>query len=246
MINMPFATMDVQYIRLSSGDPSVLPTSKSGDFTVQLGTTVNCEGNCDMYLLEAAIPFTWYNVMASDGLTITVKKKTTRVTITPAYYISIPVLVAALNEQLKTLGFAIKLSAHPTTLRVSINCGDASITGSLLTILGWGKGATVTGKDQEAPRMGDISRGVRSVFVYLDCIQPTNAGSFQVQLLKEIPIGKHVPGDIISYRQKQPVVAHKLNTNTLSQIYVNVKDAHNRTIDFNGFDIGLLCAIKHR
>ena len=94
--------------------------------------------------------------------------------------------------------------------------------------------------------MGDISRGVQSVFVYLDCVQPTNAGSFQVQLLKEIPVGKHIPGDIIAYRQKQPVVAHKLNTTTLSQIYVNIKDVHNKTIDFNGYEVGLLCAIRHR
>ena len=200
-----------------------------------------------MYLIEASIPYTWYNVFASDDLTVTVKKKATQVSLTPAYYRSIPVLVAALNEQLKTLGFKdIKLSAHPTTLRVSIDCGDASIRGSLLAILGWRPGATVTGKNQEAPKMADISRGVRSVYVYIDCIKATNAGSFQVPLLKEIPVGKHIPGDIIAYRQKEPVVAHQLNTGSLSQISVNVKDVHNRTIDFNGFDIGLLCAIRHR
>ena len=94
--------------------------------------------------------------------------------------------------------------------------------------------------------MGDITRGVRSVFIYLDCIEPTNAGSYQVQLLKEVPVGKHMPGDIISYRQKQPVVGHELNTSILSQIYVNIKDVHNKTIDFNGFDVGLLVAIRHR
>ena len=239
--------MDTSYIRLSSGDPSVLPTSSPGDFTVQLGAAVTCEGPCEMYLLEASIPFTWFNVGATDGLTVTVKKKATQVMLTPAYYRSIPVLVTALNERLKEMGFAtIKLSAHPTTLRVSIDCGDASITGSLLKLLGWPRGAVITGKDQEAPRMADITRGVRSVFIYVDCIQPTNAGSFQVQLIKEVPVGAHIPGDIIHYRQKQPVVAHKLNTSSLGQIYVNIKDVHNKTIDFNGFDVDLLCAIRHR
>ena len=99
---------------------------------------------------------------------------------------------------------------------------------------------------QQAPGWGDITRGVRSAFVYVDCIRPTNAGSFQVKLLKEVPVGTHRPGDIIHWRAQLPVETHKLNTQTLSQIKVTIKDIHNKLLDFNGFDVSLLIAIEHR
>ena len=68
----------------------------------------------------------------------------------------------------------------------------------------------------------------------------------QVQLIKEIPVGGYNPGDIIQYRQKLPVEAHILNTRTLSQIKVTIKDVHNRVIAFNGFNVGLLLGIRNK
>ena len=61
---------DISYIRLSSGDPSVLASSSPGDFTVQLGKTLACMGDCDAYLLEAYMPFTWSNVSKDEYLHI--------------------------------------------------------------------------------------------------------------------------------------------------------------------------------
>ena len=99
---------------------------------------------------------------------------------------------------------------------VSVDCGEASIAGSFLHILGWPKGAILKGK-QQAPGLGDITRGVRAAYVYVDFIQPTNAGSFQVQLLKKIPVGSHRPGDIIEWHARTPVETHHLNTQTISR-----------------------------
>ena len=232
-------------MRLSSGDPSVLDSSTPGDYTVQLGQNINCEGHCGMYLLEASVPFTWFNVSSADGLTITEGQKTEHLKVTPAYYESVSALVAEINKALAALSLsAVKLTADQTSKRVSIDCGAQSITGSLLSLLGWPTNAIVKGKDQQAPRMADITRGVNSVYVYLDCIEPTNAGSFSVPLIKQIPIGGFRPGDVIQYRQRLPVEVHKLNTPTLRQIAVSVKDVHNQVIDFNGFNVELLLAIQ--
>ncbi len=237
--------MDTRYLRLSSGDPSVLATSKAGDFTIQLGTAMSCEGNCVAYLLEATIPFTWTNVTTSDSLLVEVEGKETIVSLPPAYYTSIPLLVAALNRALKKKTLDVAFSADAATMRVSIDCGAAKVAGSFLQILGWPKGTSLQGK-QQAPRFGDITRGVRSAYVYVDCIQPTNAGSFQVQLLKEVPTGTHKPGDVIHWRAQMPVEKHMLNTQTLSQLKVSIKDIHNKVLDFNGFHTSLLIAIEHR
>ena len=238
--------MDTRYLRLSSGDPSVLATSPAGDFTVQLGASMPCEGHCAAFLLEATLPFTWHNVTDDDRLTVTVKTTETHVSLTPAFYTSIPTLVKALNEALKKKALGtIKFATDSTTMRVSVNCGEASIGGSFLHILGWPKGVILSGT-QQAPGVGDITRGVRSAYIYIDYIKPTNAGSFQVQLLKEVPVGSHRPGDIIHWHARTPVESHQLNTQALSQIRITIKDVHNNVLNFNGFDVSLLIAIEHQ
>ena len=130
-------------------------------------------------------------------------------------------------------------------MRVSVDCGEALISGSFLHLLGWPKGAIVKGK-QQSLGLGDITCGVRIPFIYIDCIQPTNAGSFQVQLLKEVPVGSHRPGDIIHWHARTPVESHQLNTQALSQIRITIKDVHNNVLNFNGFDVSLLLAIEHQ
>ena len=170
--------MDTRYLRLSSGDPSVLTGSPAGDFTIQLGTATPCEGHCVAYLLEATIPFTWTNITAHDFLLVEAdKEKKTRITLTPAYYTSIPTLVAALNHELKKKALGVEFTTSTETMRDSVDCKGNLVSGSFLHILGWPKGEILMDK-QQAPRLGDVTRGVRSAFVYIDCIRPTNAGSF--------------------------------------------------------------------
>ena len=43
-----------------------------------------------------------------------------------------------------------------------------------------------------------------------------------------------------------PVEKHVLNTQTLSQLKVSIKDIHDQVLDFNGFNVNLLLAIEHR
>ena len=220
--------------------------SPAGDFTIQLGTATPCEGHCVAYLLEATIPFTWTNITAHDFLLVEAdKEKKTRITLTPAYYTSIPTLVAALNHELKKKALGVEFTTSTETMRVSVDCKGNLVSGSFLHILGWPKGEILMDK-QQAPRLGDVTRDVRSVFVYIDCIRPTNAGSFQVQLLKEVPIGTHKPGDVIHWRAQMPVEKHNLNTQTISQLKVSIKDIHNKVLDFKGFDVSLLLAIEHK
>ena len=174
------------------------------------------------------------------------EKKESQISLTPAYYQSIPVLVEVLNKAIKKKGLkTVNFTADPTTMRVSVDCGTATVTGSFLEIFGWKRGTVVKGTEQ-SPGISDITRGVQSVFVYIDCIKATSAGSFSVNLIKEGPIGTHRPGDFIQWRAHMPVEVHKLSTQTLSQIEVTIKDIHNKVIDFNDFNVSLLLAIEHR
>ena len=54
--------MSTTYILLNSADPSVLKDSSPGDFVVQLGRTHTFTKDSEVFLSEAVIPFTWYNI----------------------------------------------------------------------------------------------------------------------------------------------------------------------------------------
>ena len=130
-------------------------------------------------------------------------------------------------------------------MHVSVDCGEAAVFGLFLHILGRPKGASVKNK-AKALGLRDITRGVRAAYVYVDFIQPTNAGSFQVQLLKKIPVGSHRPVDIIEWHALTPAETHNLNTQALSQTRVTIKDIQDMVIDFNSFHTSLIFLIEHQ
>ena len=111
-------------------------------------------------------------------------------------------------------------------------------------MLGWPKGATVSGK-VTAPKMADITGGGNSLYVLVDCVANTTAGSFSIPLLKKIEVGREDrPGDMIHFEAHNPVEAHRLNQRTLMHISVNVKNKQGHTVDFNRFDVDLTLGIR--
>ena len=93
--------------------------------------------------------------------------------------------------------------------------------------------------------MGDITAGLNSLYIMIDCIENWTQGSFSVPLLKKIEIGRHDrPGDLIHYRAQLPLEVHKLNQTTLMHIEVTIKDRFNRVVNFNGFSVNLTLGIR--
>ena len=107
-------------------------------------------------------------------------------------------------------------------MRVSVNCGEATVCDLFLYILGRPKSTSVKSKTK-APGFRDVMRGVCSALMYINCIRVTNAGLFQVQLLKEITIGTHKPGNKIRWRAQIPIEEQNLNKQTLLQLKVTNK-----------------------
>ena len=76
--------MTTTYITLPSKDPSVLPGAVSGNYRVQLGSSLSFpEGDFEVFLLDAEIPFTWYNITEQNG---TLLLKGGKKTFAPGYY----------------------------------------------------------------------------------------------------------------------------------------------------------------
>ena len=162
-----------------------------------------------------------------------------------AYYESIPILVKGINAALKAASLAsIKITADKQTMLVTIDSGSSTIQGPLLRMMGWPKNATIKGK-VIAPKMADITGGNNSIYVLVDCINETTAGSFSIQLLKKLEVGREDrPGDLIHYRAHNPVEVHRLSQSSLMHIGVTIKNSHNEVIDFNGYDLNLTLGIR--
>ena len=233
--------MSTTYILLNSADPSVLDGSSPGDFTVQLGRSHTFEDS-EVYLSEAVIPFTWHNVTSENGSLI-VGSKT--IALPPAYYESIPALCKAIDGALKAASLSsVKITADERTMKVTIDTGTSTVRGPLLRLLGWPKNATVHGR-VTAPKMADITEGDSSLYVLVDCIEDTTAGSFSIPLLKKLEVGREDrPGDLMHYCAHNPVEVHRLNQSVLMHIAVTIKDSRNRVMEFNGFNVNLPLGIR--
>ena len=239
--------MSTTYILLNSADPSVLPGSSPGDFTVQLGRPHIFASDSEVYLSEAIIPFTWHNVTQENNKLVVMSAAavSTLIELNPAYYDSILILVKAINGALKAASLSsVKISADERTMKVTIDAGTSTVQGPLLQMMGWPKNATVKGR-VTAPKMADITGGDNSIYVLVDCINETTAGSFSIQLLKKLEVGREDrPGDLMHYRAHNPVEVHRLNQSNLMHIGVTIKDSLNKVMEFNGFHVNLTLGIR--
>ena len=237
--------MSTTYILLNSADPSVLHGSSPGDFTVQLGRSHTFAEDSEVFLSEAVIPFTWHNVTSENGsLVVSNTAGSKTITLPPAYYESIPVLCKAINDALKAASLSsVKITADERTMKVTIDTGTSTVRGPLMLLLGWPK-ITVHGR-VTAPKMADITEGDSSLYVLVDCIESTTAGSFSIPLLKKLEVGREDrPGDLIHYCAHNPVEAHQLSQKILMHIGVTIKDSRNRIVQFNGFNVNLTLGIR--
>ena len=83
------------------------------------------------------------------------------------------------------------------------------------------------------PNLVDVTGGVNSLLVYVNIIENTNVGSFQVPLLATIPLNNARPGDIIHWAASGPdYEAHVLNTRSFQSIEVDVRDSRGTIINF--------------
>jgi hypothetical protein len=234
------------YLALPSKDPSVLSGSTSGNYTVALGKSLDFSGRpYEVFLLEAALPFTWHNV-TPDNDTLVLSSSVTapfRVQLPPSHYNSIPDLLKGLNAAFKSKDVAF--AAVPQNLQVDITLPTGFyLEGPLLGLLGWPKNAKIGGGTTRSPKIADVTGGLASLYVYLSIVGNSAQGSFSVPLLKEVPVGNARFGDIIQYRQKLPVETHMLNTPILRSIEVNIKDRFNNTVDFNNTPVSLTIGIR--
>ena len=84
------------YISLPSNDPSVLAGSTIGNYTVQLGRSLDFSGAAyEVFLLEARFRMTWRNVKAGENQLV--QSGNAPDVVPPGYYESVPQLCTALD-----------------------------------------------------------------------------------------------------------------------------------------------------
>ena len=82
--------MATTYIQLNSGDPSVLDGSMSGDFTIQLGKSFTFDEDHEVFLSEAVLLFTWYNITVENNKLTVGDASIKSIKIAPAFYVLRP------------------------------------------------------------------------------------------------------------------------------------------------------------
>ena len=233
---------------LPSNDPSVLEGSTPGNYTVQLGRSLDFSGaTYEVFLLEARFRMTWRNVETGQNELLLSGGELAphRALLPPGYYESVPEMCTGLNSLFKDKG--VEFLPKPLTLQVQITLPKGRfLEGPVLRLLGFstkvgdGVGASFTG-----PKIADVTGSRSSLFVYLSIVANSLQGSFSVPLLKEVPLSASArPGDVIVYRQPLPVETHILNTPIVRSIEVNIKDAHNQTVDFHDSPVSISIGIR--
>ena len=227
------------YITLPNKDRSVLSTQHgTGNYNVKLSETLSFPGEWEAFLVSADIPYTWYNVTDKNN-NIVLPGKT--IHLTPGNYSSASMLIENINKLLTN----VTISVDQNSMRVTVKVNKDYISGDILQLLGFPIGTKLGVGIHTSPHLVDITSGVNSILVYLSIIQNTNVGSFQVPLLKTIPISDAQPGDIIHWEAKGPdYEAHKLNTRSFQNIEVDIRDTLGNSIDFNNYTIQLLVGIR--
>ena len=105
-----------------------------------------------VFLLEAALPYTWYNVTAANNnLVLSSSADPFRMQLSPSHYNSIPDLLKARNTVFKDK--KVKFAAVPQNLKVDVTLPTGFyLEGHLLPLLGWPKNAKIGGAQLEAPK----------------------------------------------------------------------------------------------
>ena len=236
--------MSTTFVTLPSADPSCLPGSTSGDYTVDLGRTLDfSSGSYSVFLAEARFTLSWYNV--DDGENELRLSGGPTVTLHPGYYESVKVLCQNLNDLLSSASVVFTPLNLERKVQVEIPAGK-TLTGSPLRLLGFPTAKVGgVGTQFKSLKPADVNLNRSSIFVYSSVVRNSLVGNFLVPLLHEIPLpGNARFGDLITYRQPLPVETRQLNVTLLRSIETNLKFRDNTTVNFKGEDVSITLGIQ--
>ena len=190
----------------SNASLDVFPDNKTSSYRVKLPQTIDLNGNWEVGLYSVSYPNTWYTIKnyenhilySLDGVWYT----STTNPMDYGYYETMEDFIKAFNIALKTepdVKENIKLSFNARTGKVTVTIKNGRylyLDGLLSIILGFGGKVVKLDTTTESPYVADL-RGMTTIYIYCNIVQPQIVGDTSAQLLRSIPVeGKS--GDIVT------------------------------------------------
>lgn len=189
---------------ISDSSLSFFPHNKISQFTTQLPSPINLNGEWEMAIVDFIYPHTWYNVRKDNnlfGFDLGGGKIEGR-RVPPGCYETIPDLIKGMT--LASHKNKIEFSYHPVTKRVSIKTDKKAkviLHEGLAELLGFEPGEY--SGFRESPFVADPKSSFPVLYVYCDLVEPQIVGDVQAPLLKIVSVEGN-DGEIINAHYSRP------------------------------------------
>lgn len=189
---------------ISDSSLHFFPNNKISQFTTQLPSPINLNGEWEVALVDFIYPHTWYNVRRDNNLFgfelgdgILEGRR-----VPPGCYETIPDLIKGMT--LTSHKNKIEFNYHPITKRVTIKTDKKSkviLHEGIAELLGFEPGQYAG--FQQSPFVSDPNTSFPVMYVYCDLVEPQIVGDVQAPLLKIVTVqGKD--SEIINVHYPRP------------------------------------------
>lgn len=214
------------------------PSNTLSNYVTSLPQEIDLPGEWEVGVAEIQYPRTWNNIGEGDLPSFSFKTPDhalVHLKLEAGFYPSSEAICAYIERALRLklpTSPSLSLRVNPINRKVSIKIAQGhflTIGETLREILGFDKRRFTNGKF-EADRVGDPTRGLYSLFIYCNIVQPRVVGDSLVPLLNIVPVeGGH--GENV-YRRYSKVHYHRVQCRNFSEIEIDLRDDSGKPIYF--------------
>lgn len=214
------------------------PNNTLTNYITRLPRPLELHGQWEVGIVEFHYPFSWYNVQADEVSLLCISKtddgvKSVKVTVREGYYNSGKAFIDALNNEIRTAHQdSINLRYDKFNQKAVLIVNDNAkvvLSDVLQEILRFTNRKCNPGIHMSSAIL-DVNRGVDSLYIYSDVVQPHVVGDKLVPLMRIVPIqGK--PGQSIAHTFDH-VKYFPVQNNSFFSVEVDIRDDSGKKIPF--------------
>ena len=219
-------------------------------YTVHVPEPIVLEGDYEVGLQSIIWSRSFYNITDdSDRFYVENSTKVAdTIVLTKGNYETFENLIEHINEKLKKVvnnNIQFKCNSISEKIFVSVKNGHrVLLKGTLSQILGFGGKNKIISKPQMSPYVGDLSGGLRCLYIYCDLVDYQIVGDTKAKLIKVLPVeGKY--GDTI-YKTFDVPTYYPIGIKLFQDIKIDIRDDSGRKVQFNSGRVAVNLHIRQR
>ena len=238
------------------------PNNTLQNYKTEVSITEEFLGNWEVGLVEITYPHMWYNVTEEDkDCAVMFDNNTLRLgsSIPVGRYTSVEELIQALNDSLNsTIPNGLQIIAlryDKLTRKVTYDMDSAnhtnyvdypnvkaiSISSGIANILGFRckncskENFIISSCPFTGESVTDLNKGIHSLYVYSDIIEPCPVGDARVPLLRVVPLtqtSENLSSTMQCTRSFSRIHYHPLRHKNIATVEIDIKDSFGRPVPF--------------